>query len=332
LSRALRLWLQHNFEALISAGSIAAAVDYVDLLNDPDAALAPLFAALSPPAASLTAGARAARTDFLCATDRHHLASAEELEGSPFAAGPIKELWKLLRSWNLSEHSARASVLHDLETGYQDVMLLCGGARMMSGELVADTRTPAWPSAQSAPSTSVLRARIFTTFGTVVYVDAGGQLRHGPIESSPANAAFVANLPSNGTRRRGSVICEANGSREPIACSPKRCVLASTTGENDRSMMRTVLDVVPLERGLIAFVAGDLFLCAEPDGRITLSRKMCSIWECFVASENWCAEGPGGLPQWLLDIEGISINARAIKSFTIPDVLRTAVSSSEWIT
>ena len=43
------------------------------------------------------------------------------------------------------------------------------------------------------------RARLITAFGTVLYVDgASGELWHGPIESSPANAVFVADPSSAG--------------------------------------------------------------------------------------------------------------------------------------
>ena len=35
------------------------------------------------------------------------------------------------------------------------------------------------------------RTRLFTVFGTVLYVEPfTGELRHGPVESSPANAFF----------------------------------------------------------------------------------------------------------------------------------------------
>jgi len=35
-------------------------------------------------------------------------------------------------------------------------------------------------------------ARVFTAFGTVLYVDpVSRELRHGPVDSSPANAFFV---------------------------------------------------------------------------------------------------------------------------------------------
>ena len=68
------------------------------------------------------------------------------------------------------------------------------------------------------------RARLITAFGTVLYVDvASGELRHGPIESSPANALFVADPSSAGPRRRGWLMHDAEGSREPLVCYADRC-------------------------------------------------------------------------------------------------------------
>src|SRR5579871_4690988 len=100
-------------------------------------------------------------------------------------------------------------------------------------------------------------ARLFTTFGTALYLDPSGELRHGPIDSSPDNAALVADKGAVG--------------------------LAAKDGS-----LLTRLDVVPLERGMFALTTAGRFVCAEPDGRVSLSRTGCSLWECFLASEGWC--------------------------------------------
>ena len=50
-------------------------------------------------------------------------------------------------------------------------------------------------------------ARLFTAFGTVLYVDAAsGELRHGPVETSAANAYFVADRGSPEPRQRGWLV------------------------------------------------------------------------------------------------------------------------------
>ncbi len=133
-------------------------------------------------------------------------------------------------------------------------------------------------------------ARLFTTFGTVLYVDvASGQLRHGPVESSPANAVFVADAGWAGPNRRGWLMQDLGDSREPIVCLPERCQTVSSVKGDIDAAAATLLELVPIERGLIAFTAKDLFLVAEPDGLLSLSRPVCSTWESFLASEDWCA-------------------------------------------
>jgi hypothetical protein len=132
-------------------------------------------------------------------------------------------------------------------------------------------------------------ARLLTVFGTVVYVDvASGELRHGAIESSPANAVFMADPNSTGSLRRGWLMHIAGDSREAIACMADRCKLVSSFGENNPSPSPKSLELIPLERGLIAFRAGGLFLSADPSGRLSLSAAICSTWECFLSSEHWC--------------------------------------------
>jgi hypothetical protein len=63
------------------------------------------------------------------------------------------------------------------------------------------------------------RARLFTVFGTVLYVDvASGHLRHGPVESSPVNALFVAEPGWRQSHRRGRLMQDKGDSLEPIIC------------------------------------------------------------------------------------------------------------------
>jgi hypothetical protein len=102
------------------------------------------------------------------------------------------------------------------------------------------------------------------------------------------------------------------GSCEPIVCAADHCLTASRVGGNGGSSTPTLLELVPLERGLIAFTAAGLFLCAEADGRITLSRALCSLWECFLASEGWCLDVPGGGEEQLGEMP---IDWPAIRSF-----------------
>jgi hypothetical protein len=134
-------------------------------------------------------------------------------------------------------------------------------------------------------------ARLFTAFGTVIYFDVpSGELRHGPVETSPTNAVYEADQNSPRPGRLGWLMHDSPGSREPIICDPEGCRPTSDVGRDRHPANATRLELIPLERGLIAFRSEGLFLCAYPDGRIALSARICSTWECFLASENWCTD------------------------------------------
>jgi len=124
--------------------------------------------------------------------------------------------------------------------------------------------------------------RLFTMLGTVLHVDvASGELRHGTIQTSPRNVVFIPAPTPAEAPRRGSIAHQSGKSCEPIVCLTEHSWsvgsgrLGATTG------MPTVFQIVQLERGLVGLRSGGLFLCAEPDGRVTLSRQVCSVWECF---------------------------------------------------
>jgi hypothetical protein len=156
-------------------------------------------------------------------------------------------------------------------------------------------------------------ARIYTSWGTVLYVDsASGQLRHGPTETSPENAVFVADRTTAGLYRQGRFMFD-NGERlEPIACGALSCRTVSATDGLDPPVAPTLLEVLPLERGLIALHTGKRFVCAQPDGRLDLTNTRCSTWECFLASEDWCSTAlvddatTGGAPNDAIDWNRIS--------------------------
>src|ERR1700719_234024 len=64
-------------------------------------------------------------------------------------------------------------------------------------------------------------ARLITAFGTVLYVDiASGDLRHGPIESSPANAVFLAEPSAAASGHHGYLVHDSGAARAPIVCLP----------------------------------------------------------------------------------------------------------------
>ena len=170
------------------------------------------------------------------------------------------------------------------------------------------------------------RTRLFTTWGTVLYVDAEtGQLRHAAIETSPANAVFVPDPASTGERRQGWLMHEGF---DPIACGVLSCRVGSHASGGDPPPTPTLLDLVPLERGLIAFRAGGLFLCAQPDGRIDLANPVCSTWECFLASEDWCSATSDAGDRWTENLRDGAIDRKGIAKFIIDARLRVKANTA----
>ena len=172
-------------------------------------------------------------------------------------------------------------------------------------------------------------ARLFTTWGTVLYVEAAsGQLRHGAIETSPANAVFVANATAFGERRQGWIMHASVEAFDPIVCGVLSCCAVSHANGGDPPPVPTLLELVPLERGLIAFRAGGLFLCAQPDGRLQLVNPVCSTWECFLASEDWCsaAAATGDEHPWKL--YGPVFDKRRIAGFIVDARLRAKANAA----
>jgi hypothetical protein len=119
-------------------------------------------------------------------------------------------------------------------------------------------------------------ARIFTTHRTIVFVDpASGELRHGPVGDSPVNAGLVL----DGTV--GQIVFDAGESRRPIVFGFDRC----RTLDQDDAASATVLRVVSQGPDWVGLSSDGKFLCAEPDGRMTLSRTWCDAWERFEIAE-----------------------------------------------
>jgi hypothetical protein len=87
-----------------------------------------------------------------------------------------------------------------------------------------------------------------------------------------------------------------------------------------------LLELVPLERGLIAFAAEDLFLMADPSGRVALAAQVCSTWECFLASEDWCTDGAGD--EQLPAIANANFNKRRIQTYLVHPLIRKRANAN----
>ncbi len=86
-------------------------------------------------------------------------------------------------------------------------------------------------------------ARLVTVFGTVLYVDAAsGELRHGPHDSSPANAAFVADPDCRGHPAGARSRTIADGTSEPIVCLADRSICFLRPESDGGSLAPTILE------------------------------------------------------------------------------------------
>src|ERR1700722_19724337 len=130
--------------------------------------------------------------------------------------------------------------------------------------------------------------RLATSFGTALYVEpATGELRHGSNESVPNNVTFSLEAEAAGKRRYGSLFRDDGETRAPIACLPDGSLFAVGVEKQASSEMDR-FHAVPLTPALIGLRSETgRYLCAEPDGRITISRARCSLWEVFAAAEDW---------------------------------------------
>ena len=172
-------------------------------------------------------------------------------------------------------------------------------------------------------------ARIFTTWGTVLYVDADTrELRHGPIDGSPENAFFLADPRGGGTRPRGWLAQGFGESARLIACLPERSVALLEGDDEGQAASATMLTVVELERGLVGLEANGTFLCAKPDGRISLSKSSCSLWEFFLLSEDLSDAAGDTHAAKDHSYAGFQIDRRWLHSFIVDPRLRVRVKKN----
>ncbi|MBV8401585.1 MAG: hypothetical protein JOZ17_23110, partial [Acetobacteraceae bacterium] len=180
-----------------------------------------------------------------------------------------------------------------------------------------------------------LRTHLFTTRGTMLFVDpASGELRHGPIDSSPANAVFVADPSSDETNRDGWLMHDTVGGLQPVVCLAENAWSYATATVGAAPITPTRLKLIPLKRGLVALRASDRYarvgmsapqyLCAEADGRLHLNRTWCSTWEWFLASEDWCTAPLGMEPNRARDDIALNINWESVAEYTVEPIASRA--------
>lgn len=186
---------------------------------------------------------------------------------------------------------------------------------------------PAQPASNAFRQGDVLRpARLFTSFGTQLYVDCStGELRHGPIGSVPSDVNLVAVDGFGPGRRFGRLVCDVDGAKRQVIYGFDRCVVDhSNVGSGDAAAAHA-LEVVVLERGLFALSAGDRFLMADPGGRVRLCAPVCSTWEFFLTSEEWCGLRDADDPGERSDRLGSRIDQSALQRYNVHPRVRREI-------
>jgi glycosyltransferase involved in cell wall biosynthesis len=157
---------------------------------------------------------------------------------------------------------------------------------LIPGDQRLQTNLTLFMAGKEAALSTAPRTRLFTSWGTMLYVDTtSGELRHGAIGTSPENAALVLDPIAVEARRYGWLAHELGPSSNPIACLADHSW--STPGSRIAGATATAFQLVQLDRGILGLRSGGLYLCAEPDERLTLCKPRCSLWECFVTQEEW---------------------------------------------
>ncbi len=128
-------------------------------------------------------------------------------------------------------------------------------------------------------SSGVRFCRVGTHWGTMVFADqSDGMLRHGPKETSPTN---VVMSDHDGIAYLHRVV--PDGSRYPIRVMPAE-VAADDLRLSQSAGWGREFRFMPLPDdggARFALESGGLLLCAEGDGRVTLSRRILGPWEVF---------------------------------------------------
>jgi hypothetical protein len=133
------------------------------------------------------------------------------------------------------------------------------------------------------------RTRLFTPQGQALYVDVrSGDLRHDENGAAEENLFFIAEPSSREDAAWGWLACRSGEDWRPVVCAARRSGLPIDAAAWTAP---TPLEAVRLERGLIALTANSLFLCADGDKSVTLSRPACSAWECFLPTNESCFGG-----------------------------------------
>jgi hypothetical protein len=121
-------------------------------------------------------------------------------------------------------------------------------------------------------------AWLFTIWNTILYYDGVGErLSHGARHEHEPNVKLLTCGSQNEESAGALLLAERGGVYQALLCEPEG-IRACRGGEEPTNFeFRTAGDSVHL-------VSGGRYLCAEPDGRVTLSRERAGDWERFTVA------------------------------------------------
>jgi hypothetical protein len=187
------------------------------------------------------------------------------------------------------------SAANPLDTRAVSVVL--HGVSLMAARLHAERPSPIALTQPEVALSAILEAKmgetvptissgnlrhLLTHHGTVVYLDIdSGELRHGEVASNRPNVFLLA---QTGTETAYLVHLLADGELSNISvevCStPTPVQLHALSSELPQTW-----SLMGAEANAIGLFSNDHYLCASPDGTVTLSRQRRGPWELFFPTE-----------------------------------------------
>ncbi|WP_095080537.1 FkbM family methyltransferase [Mesorhizobium sophorae] len=121
-------------------------------------------------------------------------------------------------------------------------------------------------------------SRLFTSHGTTLFVDpSSNELRHGPFEATPFNTVLI---PEGGESDPKLSDAYFNQDIVRLSSYSNGFSFKKNDGSNYDDSINSFALVI-FNRKEFGLRKSGLFLSAEPDGRVSLSRTECKSWELF---------------------------------------------------
>lgn len=170
------------------------------------------------------------------------------------------------------------------------------------------------PAATGMPLSYIVGRPIalITSWGTMPCIDpASREVRHEPQSVAPPTVWLITEPSLESEPVSGWLVHGVGEGVEPIVCGVDKSFAAPNVEPSEHSLAPTQFEVVSLGSDKIGLKSEGRYLCAEPDGRLTLSRSTCGEWERFGASTVEVAGALAQQPRSLFSQRSCAQQARA---------------------